>query len=145
MALTYTEAQSISAQGFDKSLTQICFDSSAFFARMKQLKKSKVKGGIDLRWTVRYDKLDRANAVEARDQIVFGQKETRTAAVLDWKYYMVDAMISWDEMTKNYSKEAIIDLIEDKTKELLAVQRAKAQGYTYKRTNRLSSIQVVER
>jgi len=118
MALTVNETNSVSAQGFDKSLTQVCFESSPFFTRMKQLKKNKVKGGVDLRWTIRYTQLDRADAVEARDQIIFGQKETRTAAVLDWKYYMVDAMISWDEITKNYSKEAIISLIEDKTTEL---------------------------
>ena len=118
MALSVAEANAVSSANYDPTLSQITFQSSPLWAKLKKKNKVQVRGGADLRWTIRYQDLDYADAVSARQQITFEQKETRTQAVLDWKYYNAKTMVSWDERVKNTGKPQIINLMGDKATEL---------------------------
>lgn len=118
MALTYSELQSVSKNYFDTKIHEQVYEESPFFMRMKQKNKVTYDGGIQIQFPIRYRKLERAGEVGPREQIVFGGRDTRTAAVLDWAYYESDTTLEWDERIKNAGKGKIIDLARDKAKEL---------------------------
>lgn len=119
MAITVEQANAVSAEGFDETLINTIYEDSPFFVKLKADNKITRAGGRDIRFPLRYIKLSKANAMNPRDQWVYEQKDTRTAGVLDWKYYGTDTMISWDERVKNAGgKFQIVSLVKDKTKEL---------------------------
>jgi len=118
MAISIAEANAVSDFGYDKTLTSIVYEDSPFFMRLKQKNCIKQDGGTNIRWDVRYAELGNADAVGPRDQIAFESKDTRTAASLDWKYYLGHGLMNWDERLQNSGKHKIINLIEDKSKEI---------------------------
>jgi hypothetical protein len=118
MALTYDEANTVSTQFFDKTITQQVYEKCPFYVKLKSIGNVSTNGGNQIQWPIRYKKLDKANWVGARDQVAYTQKETRTAAVLDWKYLYGNAMISWDERVQNTGRPQIVNLLRDKTEEL---------------------------
>ncbi len=117
MALTYTEAQAVSDKGFDKACAQQVYEESALLTKLK-LKDKVQAGGRKWAWTIRYTKLENANAVGPRDPISFISKETRTLAEITPRHYVGSTIMHWDELQQNKGKPQIIDLIGDKTKEL---------------------------
>ena len=120
MALTRSEAQSVSDQGFDKTLSVIVYEDSALFTKLKQSHKVTRKGGQFIMWPVRYKQLGSADAVDPDQAVGFERVKTRTSAQLGWKYYEADTMITWKERTENAgSRFQVVDLIKDKTKELM--------------------------
>jgi hypothetical protein len=118
MALTYTEAQAISTDYFDKTLTQTVYEDSVVFWTANKNKKVVADGGIACKWPIRYRKLGQSDAQSARDQIIYESRTTRTTAELAWKYYVAKTALHWDEKVQNQGKEAIIKLIADRTEEL---------------------------
>ena len=118
MALTYTELQSVSKNYFDNRIHNEMYESSVFMAKLKQKNKITYDGGIKIQFPITYLQLGRAGEVGARDQIVFGSKDTRTAGVSEWAYYMADTTLHWDERVSNAGKGKIVDLAKDKAKEL---------------------------
>ena len=142
MAITVAEANAVSSAHYDKTLTQVAYDSSQFWVKMKKNNRVRVKGGADLRWPLRYQEFGYANAVDPHSQIVFSSKETRTSLVEDWKYYITPQLMSWDERVKNSNGPSqIISLMADKTEEMredhderfsddLYVANPNGQGFT---------------
>jgi hypothetical protein len=118
MALTYSELQSVSKNYFDKRIHNDMYQDSPFFARMKKQDRINYDGGIQIQFPIKYLQLGRSQEVGPREQVVFGSKDTRTAAILDWAYYMGDTTLHWDEKVKNAGQGKIIDLAKDKAKEL---------------------------
>jgi len=118
MALTYDELSSVSKNYFDPKIYSQVYDSSPFFSRMKSKNKITYDGGKEIQFPIRYRKLDRAQEIGPREQIVFGGKDTRTAGIVPWAYYEADTTLEWDERVKNAGKGKIIDLAKDKAKEL---------------------------
>jgi len=118
MALSVTEANTVSSKWYDKTLVQQVYEDSAFYTKLKQMNQV-VPGGSSITFPIRYVKLSDADAVGARQQITYKSKETRTQAVLDWKYYIGQGLISWDERVKNSeSKAQVVNLMKDKAAEL---------------------------
>ena len=118
MALTRDEANSVSSNFFDKTLTQQVYEKSPFYSRLKQRNNVRTSGGNNIQFAIRYQTLGLAEAVDPRQQITYEQKETRTSGILAWKYIVGKNMISWDERVQNTGKAQIIDLIRDKTEEM---------------------------
>lgn len=118
MALSISEANTVSKNYFDDTITSQVYDTNVLFARLKQKNKLSVNGGVQLQWPIRYRELGAAVAVAPRQQIGYSQKETRTGALLDWKYYVGQGMISWDERVQNAGSAQVISLIKDKTQEM---------------------------
>jgi hypothetical protein len=118
MALTVDEANAVSSKYFDKTITSQAYDTSPLWTRLKSKNKVSWDGGTQIQFPIRYRELGLASAVSPRSQISYQQKETRTAGVLDWAYYVVQGLISWDERAKNAGKAQIINLIKDKTDEM---------------------------
>lgn len=118
MALSIEEANAVSRYYYDETLTQSAYDDHVLWTKMKQNNLIKVKGGTKLRWPLRYMRLDKADAIGAREQIGYEQLETRTAAELDWVYYHAQGLISWDERVKNSGKQQVVDLLADKATEM---------------------------
>lgn len=117
MALTHTEAETVSQEFFYPTMEVCAYDFSAFFAKLKGMDKV-VNGGDKMSFAVRYDKLGRAKSVGWDEQHTFGKKKTRTQVDLEWAYYRGDAMITLEDKIKNGGKGQKIDLIKDKLKEM---------------------------
>ena len=118
MALSIAEANAVSKYYYDTDLTEMAYDDHVLWTKMKQNNMVKVKGGSALRWPIRYKRLDKADAIGAREQLSYEQVETRTACELDWVYYYANALISWDERVKNSGKQKVVDLLADKAREM---------------------------
>jgi hypothetical protein len=118
MALAIAEANAVSSRYYDKHLTEQAYDEHVLWTKMKNNNLVKVKGGADLSWPIRYRRLDKADAIGAREQLSFEQYETRALPKLDWVYYYANALISWDERVKNAGKQKVVDLLADKATEM---------------------------
>lgn len=118
MALSIDEANAVSTKYFDKTITQQVYEKSPFYVKLKSKGNVSTDGGTQIQFPIRYTKLGKASWVGPRDQVAYTQKETRTGAVLDWKYLYGNAMISWDERVKNTGKQQIVNLMRDKAEEL---------------------------
>jgi len=118
MSLSIDEANTISSKHYDKTITQQVYEKCPFYLRLKERGNISTDGGTQIQYPIRHTKLGKAAWVQPRTQVNYSQKETRTAAVLDWKYLYGNAMISWDERVKNSGKAQIINLMRDKAEEL---------------------------
>ena len=120
MALTVAEADAVSTAVYDKKMVQNAYDEVFFFAKLKKEDKVIQSGGNDIRWPIRYAKLGTADAVDWDDQVTFEKVETRTSPVLEWAPYRARTLLTWQEDSTNQAgKQRIVNLIEDKTKELM--------------------------
>jgi len=118
MAVTYTQAQAVSKSYFDTVIEQIIYDDSAFTTKLKQKNLIKTRGGNDIRFPIRYLRLDKADAIDPQDQITYESKSTRTQGVQPWTYYVAQALISWKERQTNQGEPEIVSLIKDKAQEM---------------------------
>ena len=118
MALTIAQAEAVSTKYFDKTLTQQVYEGSPFWAKMKDDEQI-TTGGNSIQWPVRTSKLNNAKATGPRARVDFTSKDTRTGADIDWTYYDGNTMINWDERVANNGKQQIIDLLKEKSDELL--------------------------
>lgn len=119
MALAISEVNTVSHRYFDKSAKQQVYEDSPFFQKLKQNRAIKWDGGTELQFPIRYRKLARADAVGSDQKVTFETKATRTAGLVEWTYYNVDAMITWAERVKNSGKQMIVNLLADKAEEML--------------------------
>lgn len=118
MALSITEANAVQSQYFDKTPSQIVYEESPFFYKLKKMGNVSTGGGNQIQWPIRYREHDQASAVDPDAQIAYTSKDTRTAAVLDWKYIVGKTVITWEERVKNSGKPQIVDLLADKKTEM---------------------------
>ncbi len=118
MALSIDDLNAMTSEALDRVITKQIYDSMPFLAVLKRDKKVKTAGGTLIEFPIRYRKYGRASSVTARQQVVFQSKETRTAAQLNFKYYIVDGLMHWDERRANKGKSETVDLLQDKSEEL---------------------------
>lgn len=119
MALTYTEAQSVSTDLYDSVIKQQIYTKSPFLTKLQKNKDFVADGGNNYRWTIRYQTLGKANAVDPEAEFVFEKKSTRTTAILAPAFYKAETMLTWKERNSNMGKPKVIDLIGDKSEELV--------------------------
>ena len=118
MALTYTEAQSVSTDLYDKVIKQQIYQASPFMTKLQKNNAIVADGGNNYRWTIRYVALGKAQAVDPDEQFVFEKKSTRTTGLLAPAFYKAETMLTWLERRTNSGKEEVINLIGDKSEEL---------------------------
>jgi len=118
MALSIDEANTVSSKFYDKTLTQQVYEKSPFYVKLKSMNNITTDGGTQIQWPIRYKKLEQTGFVGPREQVAYSQEETRTGAILNWKYLVSQNMISWDERVKNSGKPMVVNLISDKTTEI---------------------------
>lgn len=117
--LTIDEINTVSSKYYDKGIKQQVYEESPLVQKLKAKKNLSAQSGTQVQFGIRARKLGQAGSVNPRERITYLQKETRTAAVLDWKYYVGKTMMQWDEYVKNSSGKAqIINLLAEKSKEL---------------------------
>lgn len=112
------EANAVSKQYYDETITQITYDKNVFTAMLKGKNKLTVDGGREVTWPIRYKKLGQAAATGMRDQVVFSSNETRTQAVETWAKYDVQTMLHLDEQAYNQGRAKIVSLVGDKLTEM---------------------------
>ena len=118
MALSVDDINAVSHQYFNKSLKQQAYQKSPFWVKLQKLNHIKANGGTKVHIPIRYASFGKADAVAARQQVTFETKETRTAAIFDWKYYTVPQQFAWDEDVQNSGSGKIVSLLKDKTNEI---------------------------
>lgn len=120
MALSLTEAQTVQTTWYDKvQPEQQVYEDDPFLNKLKRNNQVVWDGGNDIQWPIRYRKYSRANAVDPDAAKVFQTKSTRTGAVLDWSYYDIDSMITWQERLKNTGRSRVVNLLADKNQEVM--------------------------
>lgn len=118
MALSVTEANTVSTSIYDKTLTPQVYDSVDFLKFLRANGKVVKSGGSNITYPIRYKKLGRATDVGWGDQEDFQSIATRTQAVLEWLPYRVSTLITWEQRVKNgKGPTRIVNLLEDKSKE----------------------------
>lgn len=118
MALTIDEANAVSHEFFDDTITSQVYDASPFFAKLKKDNRVRTDGGDSIHFAIRYDELGHGSNPGYREKVDFQSKETRTAGILQWAPYQDHTMIHWDEQVYNSGRGRIVNLIADKSKEL---------------------------
>jgi len=118
MALDFSELQSVSKNAFDPNLHNNMYEETVFFAKLKSKNKIVYDGGIKIQFAIEYTQLGRAAQSGWRDQMVFGNKDTITAGVLEWAPYTANITQEWDEQVMNAGRGKIIDLAAAKAKAL---------------------------
>lgn len=118
MGLTYSEAQTVSTDLYDKTCKQQVYQSSPFWVKLKKNHDIVADGGNNYRWGIRYLEFDKADAIDPDSEFTYEGKATRTTAILEPRFYEVATVITWKERNTNSGKEQVINLIGDKTEEL---------------------------
>jgi hypothetical protein len=118
MALTIDDINAVSKKYFNKAIKQQAYQKSPFWVKLQKMGKIKANGGTQIHIPLRHASFGKADAVAARQQVTFETKETRTAAILDWKYYTVPQQFAWDEDVKNSGSGRIVSLLKDKSDEM---------------------------
>lgn len=114
-----SQANAITRKHFDKTIKQVVYEDSVLFNKLKSKSKVKVRGGNQIAWPLRTEKLGTADSVDPRAAVTWATNDTRGGATLNWKFYYATQLIQWDELVKNRnSKEQIVNLIKDKVQEL---------------------------
>lgn len=120
MALSVTEANTVSTPIYDKTLTPQIYDSVDLLKFLRANDKVRKSGGENITFPLRYKKLGRAKQVGWGDQEEFQSVPTRTQGTLEWAPARASTMITWEQRVKNGSgKTRIVNLMEDKAKELV--------------------------
>lgn len=120
MALTVDEANAVSHEFFDETITSQVYDASPFFAKLKADKRTRTDGGDSIHFPIRYAELGQSRNPGFREKVDFQSNETRTAGILQWAPYDAHTMIHWDERVYNTGRGRIINLLADKSEELKA-------------------------
>ena len=121
MALSVTQANTVSKDVYNKDYSENVYDSHPFLKTLKDKKKVIVAGGDQITFPVQYKSLGTGDAVDWGDQVNFESVDTLTQAVLDWAPYRAHTMLTWEERSKNQAgPQQIVNLIKNKHKQLEA-------------------------
>lgn len=112
------QVNAITSKYFEKTISQLAYEDSVLLKRLKSDHKVKVKGGTQIQWPVRVDKLGTSGSVYPRASVTWSTNDTRIAAQLNWKYKYGKTLIQWDELLQNQGTPQIISLVKDKLAEL---------------------------
>lgn len=124
MDFSPTYANSISSNYFDKTITEIAFEDSVLYNKLKEKNKIKRRGGNKIQIPIEYTQYNNNystgthGAVASTVSVVRSTQETIASSTHDWKYYFSSVRITWAERTLNVGTPAIVDLIKLKTKQL---------------------------
>ena len=118
MALTLDQLNSTTTRYFNKKIRDSAYDKSAFWKTLKEDNNIKIKGGTQIQFPIWYQKLDQTTAVGFREQVEFTAKETVTGGVDEWRAYVTQVMIPWDDNMMNRSVHEIVDQTKAKSQEV---------------------------
>lgn len=118
MALTYSEANAVSTKFFNMGkLAEQVYEENILLDKILAGGRRRTSGGTSIVHSIRYRELGQAKMVDPDDARVTAKYDTRTQLELDWKYGVVDVVMTWAERVHNDGKEAIVNLMADKYKE----------------------------
>lgn len=118
MALTYDQRTATTKKLYAPAIQQQAYDSNILLDKIKSGKRVKVvTGGTKVAKSIRHAELGLAKFIDPDDARTTEHKETRTLAELDWKYLVVDLIMTWQELSENRGEPAFVNLLADKIKE----------------------------
>jgi hypothetical protein len=115
---TLNQVNTITTNYFEKTINQIVYEGSLLLRRLKDKDRVTIKGGNQIQWNLRTDKLGTTGAVDPRATVTWSTADTRRAVQLNWKYYYGTTLAQWDELRANKGESKIVDLVKDKLQEL---------------------------
>lgn len=113
MALDYDSVAAIAREKYIPKLADNVMTSSFLFQDLKS-KPTVFQGGTQITQPLRYAR-HRGGSYAEWDLLDVRPKETRTAAVYDWKQLYANISISKQQELKVSGKEAVLNLIEVET------------------------------
>jgi hypothetical protein len=113
------EMNAVSDRYFEKTLNQLVYQDDPILNRLKSKNKVKIKGGSEIEWRVRAEKLGSVQSVDPESAVTWDHKQTRIPVSIKWKFYFGSTSANWPEIAANKGKAQIVDLVKDKTEELM--------------------------
>lgn len=118
MAFTYDQMSATTEKYYLTAIQQQAYDSNMLLDRIKSGKRVKVvTGGRTVAKSIRHDTLGMAKWIDPDDSRTTSHKETRTLAELDWKFSVIDLIMTWEEKSENRGEAAFVNLLADKITE----------------------------
>lgn len=141
MSLTYDQMDATTEKYYLPAIQQQAYDSNILLDKIRSGKRVKVvSGGQSIAKSLRHDSLGMTKWIDPDDARTTTHKETRTLAELNWKYCVVDLVMTWEEDSQNRSVPAFVNLMADKSTEGMDDFKSKwstvlYQAYASKGTN----------
>ena len=130
MALSVSEANSVSRSGYDKMIIKTVYQKSTLY-KLFESRKRIDRGGIDRKVPIQYRELDQTEAVDPADVIDYTTRDTTTQATIERRYVAARQLITWAERVENMGEGKIVDLIAWKSEQLAKDFRTKFHGWLY--------------
>jgi hypothetical protein len=120
MALTYSDLNAIATSHFNKGkMAEQVYEENVLLDKILAGGRRRIAGGSDIKHSIRYKEFGQAKGIDPDAVRNTVKVDTRTQAIVDWKYYVADTVMTWAERVANNGDEAIINLMADKYKEAM--------------------------
>ena len=117
MALPFTsQVEATTLNLLESGAEDNIYDSASLFYHLRETGQITASGGSQIQSVVTYQKLAAGGSYQNADILSTQPTDTDTAAVANWKLYYVHVVITKHDILRNSGDEAVVDLIQTKTK-----------------------------
>lgn len=117
MALPFTsQVEATTLNLLESGAEDNIYDSASLFYHLRETGQITASGGSQIQSVVTYQKITAGGSYQGADILSTQPTDTDTAAVANWKLYYVHVVITKHDILRNSGDEAVVDLIQTKTK-----------------------------
>ena len=117
MALPFsTQVEATTLNLLESGAEDNIYDSASLFYHLRETGQITAARGSQIQSVITYQKLAAGGSYQGADILSTQPTDTDTAAVANWKLYYVHVVITKHDVLRNSGDEAVVDLIQTKTK-----------------------------
>jgi hypothetical protein len=117
MALPFTsQVEATTLNLLESGAEDNIYDSASLFYHLREMGQITASGGSQIQSVIEYQKLAAGGSYQGADILSTQPTDSSTAAVANWKLYYVHVVITKQDILRNSGDEAVVDLIQTKTK-----------------------------
>lgn len=120
MALSVSQANTVSRTIYGKDFMENVYDSIPLLKMLREKHQVKKRGGDSIQWPIEYKEYGTANRGDWDAQVIYQAIDTWTAATLDWVHVDANVAITKEQRFKNAGEHQIVDLVKAREKALRA-------------------------
>ena len=117
MALPFsTQVEATTLNLLESGAEDNIYYSASLFYHLREAGQITASGGSQIQSVLEYQKITAGGSYQGADILSTQPTDTETAAVANWKLYYVHVVITKHDILRNSGDEAVVDLIQSKTK-----------------------------
>ena len=117
MALPFTsQVEATTLNLLESGAEDNIYDSASLFYHLRESGQITASGGSQIQSVVTYQKLAAGGSYQNADILSTQPTDSDTALLANWKLYYVHVVITKHDILRNSGDEAVVDLIQTKTK-----------------------------